>query len=82
MTQSLYILRWAAFLLWNDGRREQGGKGPGERWEGAEERRRLWGDAGLFGPRGVRQGHGITLSLAAEKTRSLDTRVPELGWEL
>lgn len=37
---------------------------------------------GISGAGRVRQGHCITLSLAAGKTLSLDTRVPELGWEL
>lgn len=37
---------------------------------------------GVLGPRGVRQGRVIALSLAAGKALSLDTRVPELGWKL
>lgn len=37
---------------------------------------------GISGAGRVRQGRCITLSLAAGKTLSLDTRVPELGWEL
>lgn len=48
----------------------------------AEERGGLW-DCGVFlGSAGVRQGLVIALSLAGGKTLSLDTRVPELGWEL
>ena len=37
---------------------------------------------GISGAGRVKQGRGFALSLAAGKTLSLDTRVPELGWEL
>lgn len=48
------------------------------RKEGA--RGELW--RSFWAQEGVMQGHGVALSLAAGKTLSLDTRVPELGWEL